>query len=270
MHKGDLRKVKVMTNQDVNGHGIQSLEIGLEVLKKIAEQDKPLTNAEISRLCNMSTSKLHRYLTSFCRAGFLEKRADLRYSLGTDLILLGLKASEGIDVKERAVPYLAELREKLNETVALCLWGEHGPFFIRWEESQRAINVGIKVGTQIKVSTSAAGKVFAAFLPKERTSHLIEQELGDQPSRMEQFYKEIQQVKEQGYAAVVGTLLSGLSAVSCPVFDQTGQIVAAILVVGLVGDFDASSQSEAIKPLVKSCAHLSRELGYQRSLLTSL
>jgi DNA-binding IclR family transcriptional regulator len=252
-----------MGNDEQKGHGIQSLELGMEILKKIADAGKPLTITEISNVCDMSKSKLHRYLTSFCRAGILEKSAELRYSLGTELILLGLKASERIDVKETGMPYLIKLRERLNETVALAIWGESGPFFIRWEESNRAINLGIKVGSQVSVTKSATGKIFAAYLPRERTEKLVKRELDASQTDSSGFYRGLQQIREQGYADTEGELLHGIAAISCPVFGTNQELVAAITVVGLIGQLDISHDSEPVRLLKNTCSELSRAMGYQ-------
>lgn len=254
-----------MNTTEAKGHGIQSLELGLDILKIIAEQNKALSITEISNLSKMSKSKLHRYLTSFCRCGFLEKHEDLRYSLGTELVLLGLKASEKLDVKELAAPYLTTLRETLNETVALALWGEHGPFFIRWEASTRAVNIGIRAGSQVSVTRSAPGKLFVAFMPKARTEDLVKRELDKYQIEKQSFYTEIEDIKRNGFATTNGSLIPGISAISCPVFGQSGDIVAAITIVGLSGVLDISGTSDNIREIKEQCSALSKALGYQNS-----
>ena len=52
------------------------------------------------------------------------------------------------------------VKEILNETAALAVWGQNGPFFVSWEESNGPMNIGIKVGSQVSVTQSAAGLVF--------------------------------------------------------------------------------------------------------------
>lgn len=254
-----------MNTSEAKGHGIQSLELGLDILKIIAEQNKALSITEISNLCQMSKSKLHRYLTSFCRSGLLEKHEDLRYSLGTELVLLGLKASEKLDVKELAAPYLIALRETFNETVALALWGEHGPFFLRWEASIRAVNVGIRAGSQVSVIRSAPGKLFVAYLPKSRTQELVKRELAKYQMEEQSFYAEIEEIKRTGFSVTNGSLIPGISALSCPVFGQSGDIVAAITIVGLSGLLDISGVSENMRAIKEQCLSLSKALGYQDS-----
>jgi len=248
---------------EAKGHGIQSLELGLDILKRIAEEGRPLTVTEISVLCNIPKGKLHRYLTSFTRSGFLHKRSDLKYCLGMDLILLGLKASEQLDIQDICLPYLINLKEFLNETVALAIWGENGPFFLRWEASNRAVNLGIKAGSQVSVTESAPGKLFAAYLPKERTKQLIQKELKEAGKNSALFFEELQEIKYRGFSVTTGTVLPGITAVSCPVFDVNGDISAALTVVSMVGVLDSSEGSDFINTLKLKTFELSQALGYK-------
>src|SRR6476660_4668730 len=134
-----------MTSEEAKSQGIQSIEAGIHILKKVAEAGKPLSITEISILCDTSKSKLHRYLTSFIRTGILEKNQDAKYFLGTELIMLGLKASQTLNITDMVAPYLVDIKDSLNETAALAIWGESGPFFVSWEEANGPVNIGIKV-----------------------------------------------------------------------------------------------------------------------------
>ncbi|MCC3377765.1 hypothetical protein, partial [Cohnella sp. REN36] len=89
------------------------------------------------------------------------------------LIQMGLKASQRIDIKEQAKPALVRLRERLNETVALSIWGERGPYFIHIEESNRQITIGIRVGSRGSMLNTTAGQLFAAYMPGTQVEELI-------------------------------------------------------------------------------------------------
>src|SRR5258708_6264570 len=136
-----------MVGEETKSHGIQSIEVGMHILKKIAEASNPLSITEIAILCETSKSKLHRYLTSFIRTGMLEKSQDAKYILGTEIVRLGLKASQKLNVIDVTSPHLMYIKETLNETAALAVWGQNGPFFVSWEESNGPVNIGIKVGS---------------------------------------------------------------------------------------------------------------------------
>ncbi|MCL6632458.1 MAG: IclR family transcriptional regulator [Alicyclobacillus herbarius] len=251
-----------MSNRrDMTGLGIQSVEIAIDILKQIGAADRPLSITEISDLCGMSKSHLHRYLTSLYRTGFLTRDEDLRYSIGPELMSLGMLASSRWDIRRLAKPALLRLRERINETVALSVWTERGPYFLHWEESTRAVNIGIRIGSQVSAVKSAGGKVFLAYLPPAQTEAVRNRELAEYGMDAEAFDAELVEVRRLGYATTVESLLPGILAVACPVFGQGGDVVAAMTVVGILGVLDGSETSPVVRALKAECQRLSRELG---------
>lgn len=251
-----------MTSEEITSQGIQSVEVGIDILKKIAGAGKPLTITEIAVLCDTSKSKLHRYLTSFIKTGILDKSQDAKYTLGTELILLGLKASQKLSIQDIAAQHLLDIKEILNETAALAIWGENGPFFVRWEENNRPINIGIKSGSQVSLTTSATGRVFAAFLPNKKIEKIINEELANSSITQEQFQNIIEITKKERFSFVNSSFLPGISALACPIFDSSSNIVAALTVVGLESTLDTSDNSKAVQLLKEKANLLSKLLGW--------
>ena len=54
---------------------------------------------------------------------------------------------------------VGELRDEINETTALAVWGDNGPVIVRWERPRRPITVNVVTGTTLGVLSSAAGRV---------------------------------------------------------------------------------------------------------------
>jgi DNA-binding IclR family transcriptional regulator len=249
--------------RETEAPGIQSLEQAYFILKKVAESNRPLTISELSVKCAISKSKLHRYLVSLCRVGLLSKGSDLKYTLGSELILLGLRASDQIDVKTKAQPYIDQLNRELNETVALAIWGSGGPFFLRWQDSNKSVNIGIKAGSRVSLIRSATGMIFAAYMPAERTEKLLQVEMDAECTDTEKIQECVATIISSGYAFTEGGLIPGIAAISAPVFNQHGLLEAAITVVGVIGVIDVKPDSYMVKRLKQVCSELSSELGYR-------
>ncbi|WAH36341.1 IclR family transcriptional regulator [Alicyclobacillus dauci] len=245
---------------EMTGLGIQSLEIGLSILKEISTADVPLSITEISERCNMPKSKLHRYLTSLYRTGFLKRDANLLYTLGEEFYSIGLKALGNLNIRQQAGPTLTRLRERLNETVALSIWTEEGPHFIHWEESLRAVNVGIRVGSQVSALKTAGGKVFLAFLPKDETEHVVQKELKEHGISRAAFEEEMASIRKRGFATTEGSLLQGIASVACPLFGRNNSVVASITIVGILGYLQTEEDSEVVDVLKEECLALSKTL----------
>ena len=254
-----------MVEEESKSNGIQSIEVGMYILKKISEVGKPLSITEISIVCDTSKSKLHRYLTSFVRTGILEKTQDTKYILGPELLRLGLIAQRKLSITEIASPHLMYLKETLNETIALAVLGQNGPFFISWEESNGPVNIGIKVGSEVSVTQSSAGLVFAAFLSSERIDEKIQQELVQSSLSFDQFQGKVDFCKTNGYAYVKGTTIPGISGIAAPIFDQSSKLVASLTVVGLEQSLDISENAKPVLLLKERAAMISKLLGWNGS-----
>lgn len=245
-----------------NKKGIQSIEHGFSILKVVSRSDKPLSITELSRLCNMSKGQLYRYLISLCKVGALEKDSNLRYSLGKEMLTMGLLAMKKTDVTAKALPYLKKLNEQFNEIVALAIWVENeGPLIVEWIESKKHINLNIKAGTFVHLTTTAIGRIFATFLPEEKTRDIIQKELEDnliQPSKLDSI---INGIKKNKYA-YTSDYIPGISAIAAPVFNYTKELVATIYIVGFSETLDTSRNSYTVKELIKTANELSRQLGY--------
>ncbi|MBM4761161.1 IclR family transcriptional regulator [Bacillus sp. B15-48] len=253
-----------MTGEETKSQGIQSIEVGIDILKKIAEAGKPVTITEIAVICETSKSKLHRYLTSFVRTGILEKTQDGKYILGTELVLLGFKASQKLNIIDISSPHLLDLKDILNETVALAIWGQEGPFFVSWEEANGPVNIGIKVGSQVSVTQSAAGLIFAAFLPEHVTARKIDEELTADMAELDDFKEQVNFVQQNNYSFVKGSTIPGISAIAAPIFERTSNLVAVLTVVGLEHSLDTSINSVAVLQLKEKANLISRLLGWDQ------
>lgn len=240
--------------------GINSLEVGVSILKIIGQSEHPLSIGEIAQHSHMTKSHVHRYLTSLHRTGLIRRDRELRYSLGLDLMTLGLNALKQFDISELARPTLIRLREQFNETVALSVWTEGGPYYLSWVESQRVVNVGIRVGAQVSAVKSAGGKVFLAFLPQSETYQLVEKECAESGLDRDAFETELVTIRHQGYSTTEESLLPGIVSVGCPVFGPAGRIVAAITVVGILGQLAVGDQAPVVTSLMAECSQLSQVL----------
>jgi DNA-binding IclR family transcriptional regulator len=176
---------------------------------------------------------------------------------------MGIKASKRLDIKDQAKQTLLNLRNSLNETVFLSIWGGNGaPYPIDILESNRSINIGIKVGHPTSIILTTSGRLFAAFLPDGETDPYIQKEFIKYQKDPVIFKDEISKVRLSGYSVTSESLVPGIVAVGCPIFDRNNSIIATISIVGISGVLDLSSNSQAIAFLSKECLQLSHSLGY--------
>ncbi|WP_241134789.1 IclR family transcriptional regulator, partial [Achromobacter xylosoxidans] len=147
--------------------GIQSAEIALDVLTRLAELGGAVSVSELGRSLDMPRAKAHRYLVSLERRGYVEQDpASARYRLGPQALHTGLAALAEVDFVKVAAGCLEDLSAAIGQTVFLSVWGQHGPTIVQWRDARLPVTVNVRVGSVLPLLNSATGRVFAAWLPE--------------------------------------------------------------------------------------------------------
>ena len=254
-------------------HGVQSLEIGISILKAISAGHRSMMLKDIAASAQMPASKVHRYMVSLMRSGLVEQDPlTSRYDLGPFALTLGLVAVDRLDRIGLGLSAIATLRDEINETTALAVWSDKGPVIIRSEGAHRPITVNVVTGTALNVLTSASGRIFAAWLPPENTLALIQEAMQSQglPAELrtqQAFSLLLESIRKQGVAAVTDYhLVPGVAAVAAPVFNAKGEVTLSVLAIGVKEMIDLSANGAVVAALKRSASGLSERLGYAQQV----
>src|SRR5512133_384256 len=108
--------------------GIQSVEVGFGLLQALSLAPGPLMLRDLAAAAGMSAAKAHRYLVSFQRLGLVSQdTASARYDLGPAALRMGLAAITRLDAVKLARERMPALMQHIGHTLALAVWGNHGP-----------------------------------------------------------------------------------------------------------------------------------------------
>jgi len=251
--------------------GIQSVEVGFELLDVLARADGPLMLRDLAAAAGMSAAKAHRYLVSFQRLHLVAQDSDsTRYDLGPAALQLGLASLSRLDPVKRARARVVPLMNAIGHTLALAVWGNQGPTIVHWEESPHAMTI-LRLGDVMPLLTSATGRCFAAYLPSALTAPQVKQELQrlqklnvpDAPRTPAEVQALLKEVRQRGLARVVDSLLPGVVGFGAPVFDADGHLVVALVTLGPASSMDARWEGSVATQLKEAARQLSDELGYR-------
>lgn len=241
----------------------QSVIVGFKILRMIAESEGQMTLAELSKATNLYKSQIYRYLNSFQHLGVLvrENNENPSWAFGPELITLGEAALNSFDLAKHAKPSLLELKNEINETVALSIWKKQGPYFLCWEKSNKTINIGLDTGSYVPIFT-ATGIVFRAFLPEEITNELYQKELQDGKINSIDYDSQINQVRMTGVSYTKSSFIPGIVALSSPIFSGSGQCTGALSVIGLSEYINVELDKTPSVELRNKAIKISKLLGY--------
>ena len=160
--------------------------------------------------------------------------------------------------------------------VGLAVWGSSGATIVRYIDTGDAISVCLRVGRVLGLHDSATGRCFSAFfnptvIQPARAAELAAIAGKDKLLRSQLESEQatiIADTKRDGIARAGGSHTPGINGLSAPVFDYTGQMVAAITAVGTAGQFDADCHSTEALKVKAAASRLSELLGFTNSAPT--
>lgn len=185
---------------------------------------------------------------------------------------LGAGNMAALNAVHLARPCLEDLSRETDRTVGLGVWGNFGPTLIWWIEGSRPLEVDLRCGMVLPLLGSATGKVFAAFSAPERTRSYLEAEIAEARQRTDAPFANreavdahLARVRERRMGTIHDAIIpdvnrQGVNGVSVPVFNQAGEIVLALTMMGESPAFN--EQDPAVLRLQESAQRLSARLGY--------
>jgi DNA-binding IclR family transcriptional regulator len=262
--------------------GIQSVEVGFELLKALADAPGALMLRDLAASAGMSAAKAHRYLVSFQRMGLvMQDAASTRYDLGPAALRLGLASLARIDAVKLARERIPGLLAETGHTLAIAVWGNQGPTMVHWAEAPQRVPVTLRLGDVMPLLTSATGRCFAAFMPRdgrdgERVPAMIDDELArlqqlpdtglprlDVPQTPAAVQALLDETRSRGLGRVVHSLLPGVGGFCAPVFDAQGRLALGLVVLGSVATLDTAWDSAPAMALRRCAQQLGADLGHQ-------
>jgi len=254
---------------DADGHsgrgprGIQSIEVGSQLLKALARSGRAMALKDLARAAGLTPAKSHPYLVSFGKVGLIEQDPlSGHYGLGPLAMQLGLISLQQLDPVRLVIAEMPALALRTGCTVSAAVWGATGPVVIRVEDGPTPVRVSMRHGLPASLRSTGTGKVFAAFRERTEIAAALAEEGAagalDEPG----FAAELADIRRQHIARVQDDLLPGLSALAVPVFDGFGRLVLAIAAIGPSALLDLRADGPQALALMETGRSLSRRLGH--------
>ncbi|RKP57607.1 IclR family transcriptional regulator [Pararobbsia silviterrae] len=250
--------------------GIQSVEVGSEILLALTYSDAPMALKEIAAVTGMPPAKLFPYLVSLIKLELVQRvEPSGDYAPGALALRLGLYGLQRLNPLREAEADVLALASKTGQSVFLTTWGPNGPVVVRQEDPSYPLHLTLRVGTIMSLVNTATGRLFGAYMPEP----LVRKALEDEHIRLSgatelraadkaQLFRDYEQIRAEGMTRTDGNPLPGVNAIAAPVFMFNGAIALAITLVGPSGTFDTRADADLAVTLRQTAKDLSFRLGY--------
>ncbi len=252
-----------------------SLAKGLAVFQALTEAGQALTLSEIAKALGVNTTTTTRLCYTLSELELLQRDSQLRYHLTPKVLTLGYSYISGLDWKEIADYYLERLFKEVQETVNLAILEGQEIIYILRIRKRKYLPFDIRIGTKLPVYCTAMGKILMALGPPEKTKPIIKT-LKFQPltthtlTNSRNFLRELEGVRQKGYAINDEELSIGNRAIAAPVADEQGYAVAAINLAVPTARYSRKDLEEKLaSPIINAGRQISEALLKMRAPLVT-
>jgi IclR family KDG regulon transcriptional repressor len=260
--------------KDPETYNVRAVERAMQILSSFDSEHAERGVSEIAEVTGLHKATTHRIIMTLLNCGFLERAADgERFRLGLRVVELGLGALRRLDVRRAAFPYMQQLVERFDETCDLCIFDRGRVLYVEVVHSQHSLTIAARIGIRLPAHCTASGRVFLAFLPPEVAESVLAAPLAactektvTSPARLRE---ELEATRQRGYGLDDEEFEDGIRAVSAPIRDIDGNVVAALSMPGPSNRLTPERIPEIAQALVEATNSVSSrvlhaELGDQR------
>ncbi|HEY3772666.1 MAG TPA: IclR family transcriptional regulator [Solirubrobacteraceae bacterium] len=248
---------------------VGSVGRALSILEALPGGRDGIRASELARAVGVNPSTASRLLATLAAHRMAERTPQGTWRLGLGLLELSDRVLSGLDVRERARPWLRWLVEETGETATLSLPGAGEAITIDFVPSPRSVVSMARVGRPSAPHATATGKVMLLFGAGGAQDPLqVAKDLG----RLERFTErtvcdpealaeELRLTGRRGVAAAVGEREPDLAALAAPVRGRLGELSAIVGLQGPVARLPAARRGELEPILLRAAAEIAAALG---------
>jgi IclR family KDG regulon transcriptional repressor len=244
----------------------------LRITQLLAQQGA-LSLTDICERLEMNKTVIHRALSTLRDEGWVVQEAGTRrYRLGLRMWEVGMGALHHFPVYAVALPQIEQLAGQFKETAGLAVYDDGEMLFLARVGVVDGAPVSVPLAGRALPHTTSGGKVALAFLPeigeamsKKRSLTAVTRQTLRSGAALR---RELNTIRERGYALNRGGRDDGSSGVAAPVFDHTGMYVASIYVACPTTEFTEEWIGRLAPAVVNCAAQVSRALGHRESSLS--
>ena len=217
----------------------------------------------------VSRASLHRTLSDMAENGLLAQAGQgEEYRLGPLLRSAAALAAAVSSVAGIARPHMERLRDDCRETVVLAELHGAGVVPVSRADGLHEMRMNQEVGRRYPAHAGATGKVLLAHLPAPQLEALLDEADLDRltPNTVvdrEALLDDLRLIREAGVGVTLGERVPDAVAISAPVCDADGRVVAALTISGIASRYRRERLTEDALAVKRVADAISADAGFR-------
>ncbi|ANJ26252.1 IclR family transcriptional regulator [Agromyces aureus] len=220
----------------------QSVTRAARIIDAIAAD--PRTVAELAEAFDLHRSTMFRELQALEEVGWVRRRGNGRYTLGTRLAALSKEALDSLDLREAGSAHVRRLQRRVGNTVHLAALMDRSIVYVDKAEDESGVRMYSRVGKAVIPYCSAVGKAILANLDVPRRDAVLDDVTWERFTDLtittrEHLDEELVRVRARGWATDDREFEPYVNCLAVPITSPLGVVGAiSVTAVRMVADLD--------------------------------
>ena len=217
----------------------KSLTKGLSILKEIMLSSSPLTASMLCNTLNIDKSTMSRLLTALMNENFIEYVENSKEIILSDLVRTITQKDDREKIIQKTQGLLDEIFYLTNEASYIGILDNKSVMYLNQiDKSNRVLKTRNSIGSHAPLHTNGFGKVLLAFENVDLSSLELKKYTSNTITSVTKLQKEIDLVRERGYAIGNEEHEFGLKSLGVAYFNNKDEFVGTIGISGLSARLD--------------------------------
>jgi IclR family acetate operon transcriptional repressor len=247
---------------------VQSLTRALSLLNSIAESpDGGATLTDLAQQVGLPASTAHRLLMTLEQERYVRFAADRRiWTVDVQAFVTGCAFIKTRNLVTLARPRLRALMESSGETANLAIEVRGEAVYLGQVECRQIMRVFARPGSRVLMHCSAVGKAILSAMSDKTISKILHQHgmprlTAKTITTPAALRTELKRIRGRGYSVDDEEQAIGLRCVAAPIYDENGEVVAAVSASGPMARIDEGGLAAIGQMAMDSARAISFEMG---------
>ena len=247
---------------------MQSLVRALALLNRIGEApDDGATLTDLAQQVGLPVSTAHRLLTTLEQERYVRFDQERRlWSVGVQAFVTGCAFTKTRSLVGLARPHLRRLMEDSGETVNLAVEDKGEAVYLAQVECRQMMRAFAHPGSRVPLHCSAVGKAIISAVSDKALAKILHSrgmprltvKTITSPSALR---SDLERVRATGYAVDNEEHAVGLRCIAAPIFDETGDCLAAVSASGPMARIGDARITQLGALVLETSRAISAEMG---------
>ncbi|MDT8859699.1 IclR family transcriptional regulator [Alkalihalobacillus sp. MEB130] len=244
---------------------LKSVSNGLNILHLFTNEKPTWGVTEMANALSLNKSTVSRLVKELVLEGFLEKNGS-KYQLGISVLCLSGVVTSHLEIYREAKLTLHSLVNKVEETAHIAVLEDASITYLHKVECNQPVQLLSYIGKNNPATCTSSGKVLLAYQPDWVVTSVVKNGLPkcgpNSITDQNQLMKDLEIIRQNGYSICINELHDEVVSIAAPVRDYSGDVIAAVSIVGPSHRMNEPLFPYYVKEVVKAGKDISEKLGY--------